>query len=203
MNTSKPISTITYNTEEFLRKKIEYWKKCGIIEFAMWIKHEPDVDGAKPHFHVYMAPAKKVQTMDLEKASHEYDPENPEKPLKMRPFKSSKVTDWILYGIHDPVYLAEKGLSRNVSYSFEDVQSTDEDYLQDIITEAVESRLQSIEVRLYASIQKGMTWQDIVCSGLIPLRYMSNAHLFYKSCTGQVPDYFANTVKATLDSNEA
>ena len=197
MKTSKPISTITYNTEDFLRSKLNAWKALGFIEFAMWIKHEPDVDGKKAHFHVYMMPAQQVQTTFLENDSKQLDPENPDpdKPLKMRPFKSSKVTDWILYGIHDPVYLASKGLTRNVHYSFEDVQSTDEDFLQDIITEAIESRLSSIEMRLYDCIQKGMSWQDIVCTGFIPLRLMSNAHLFYKSCTGQVPDYFTVLAK--------
>ena len=102
MRTSKAVSTISYNSAEFLKAKIEYWRKSGIIEFGMWIRHEPEADEKKAHYHVYLKPAKLIQTMDLEMDSCELDPDNPDKPLKMVSFRISKEDDWLLYSIHDP-----------------------------------------------------------------------------------------------------
>ena len=113
MKTSKPIATISYNSENFLREKIYEWKRCGFIEYGMWILHQPDVDGDKPHYHVYLQPAKLIQTEELILRSKELDPnwkplesyvdekekERHEKKqfLGMTVFKSSETSNWILY----------------------------------------------------------------------------------------------------------
>lgn len=188
MRTSKPISTISYNSPEFLQSKIEYWKAQGIIEFAMWIRHDPEEDEKKAHYHVYLKPAKLIQTMDLELDSCEIDPQNPDKPFKMVSFRVSKEDDWLLYSIHDPNYLAEKGLTREFCYGFEDVNSTCSDTLTEIISHISDNRKGRLEYRLLECINMGMTWTQIVQSGLIPIRQMSGAMLMYKAITGQVKD---------------
>ena len=185
MRTSKPISTISYNTSEFLREKVEYWKSRGLIEFGMWIKHEPDEDNKKAHFHLYLQPAKLIQTMDLEEDSKELDPAHPDKPLKMMVFRVSKPSDWLLYGIHDKVYLAEKGLTRNHHYSFDDVESTCEDSLKDMISHVSDERKGKLEYRIIELVDLGMCWSSIVRSGLIPVRHMAGARIFYQALTGQ------------------
>lgn len=205
MRTSKPISTISYNTPEFLRKKIERWKELGLIEFGMWIQHQPDEDNKKIHHHVFLKPAKLIQTMYFEQDSMEIPvikiedypidenagteliPSNV-KPLKMISFRMSKESDWILYGIHDPTYLAEKGMTRNIHYTFSDIQSTCNDTLQDMITHLIDDRKGRLEVRIYDCIKNGLSWRDIVCTGIIPLKQIHNAHLFYKAVTYQVTD---------------
>lgn len=202
MRTSKPISTISYNTPEFLRNKILEWKQLGWIEYGMWIRHLPDEDEKKVHYHVYLKPAKLIQTMDLEEDSCEFegpfpngnpDPNSTElalKPLKMINFRMSKEDDWILYGIHDKAYLAEKGMTRKHHYLFEDIECTCDDTLRDMITHLIDNRKGRLEVRIYDCINKGLTWREIVCTGIIPLRHIGNAHMFYKAVTGQIPDYF-------------
>lgn len=185
MRTSKPISTISYNTPDFLRNKIEEWKLQGIIEYGMWIRHEPEEDEKKAHFHLYLKPAKLVQTMDLETASMELDPENPDKPLKMISFRVSKESDWVLYCLHDPNYLIEKGMSRAYCYGVEDIESTCEDTLKDILSRLSDDRKGRLEYRLVECINIGMSWQEIVRSGLVPLRQMSSARLMYGAITGQ------------------
>lgn len=185
MKTSKPISTISYNTDEFIRNKIEYWRSCGIIEFGMWIRHEAEADEKKSHCHVYLKPAKLIQTMDLEMDSCEIDPTNPEKPLKMVSFRISTESDWLLYSLHDKAYLLEKGLERQFHYDISDIQSTCDDTLQDIITQVSDKRKGSIEYRILDMVNKGMTWQQIVSSGMIPLRYMGGAKIMYQALTGQ------------------
>lgn len=184
MRTSKPIATISYNTEEFLRKKIEYWKSSGIIEFGMWIRHDPEQDEKKAHWHVFIKPAQLIQTMDLETDSMEIDPNCPEKPLKMIGFRPSKESDWVLYGIHDPTYLVEKGLEREIVYSLEDIQSTCDDTLKDIIAHISDERNGKLEYRIIQCINKGLSWQEIVSSGLVPLRYMAGAKIMYQAITG-------------------
>lgn len=179
MNTRKPISTISYNTAEFLANKISEWKKKGLIEFAMWIFHEADKDDAKEHFHVYIMPAKQIQTMDLEFDSQEIDPVNPKKPLKMITFRPSKEEDWTLYGIHDPVYLMEKGLTRNTFYKFEDIMSTDQDTLNNIIARITEERQGKLEYRILECINKGMSWGQIVRAGIVPIRNIVGARIYH------------------------
>lgn len=185
MRTSKPISTISYNSADFLKAKIEYWKSVGIIEYGMWIRHEPEQDEKKAHYHVYLKPAKLIQTMDLENDSCELDPENPDKPFKMVSFRVSKEDDWLLYSIHDPSYLLEKGMSREFCYGFEDIQTTCEDTLKDIISHISDNRKGRLEYRLIECINMGMKWQEIVMSGMIPIRQISGALIMYRSITGQ------------------
>lgn len=185
MRTSKPISTISYNSESFLKNKIEEWKSDGKIEFGMWIKHNPEEDEKKVHYHVFLKPAKLIQTMDLENESIEIDPQNIDKPFKMIGFRVSKESDWLLYAIHDPIYLAEKGLGREICYSFDDVQTTCSDTLIDIISHLNDDRKGRLEYRLMDCIDRNMSWQQIVRSGIIPIRQLSGAKLMYEAVTGQ------------------
>ena len=184
MRTSKSISTISYNSEGFLQNKFDEWKRQGLIEFAMWIRHEPEEDEKKAHYHVFLKPARLVQTVDLENDSHELDPNNIDKPFKMISFRVSKESDWLLYAIHEPSYLLEKGLQRQFVYSFEDVQSTCNDTLNDIISHCNDDRNGRIEYRLVQMIKQGLTWDEIVLSGFIPLRYITGAQIMYKALVG-------------------
>lgn len=186
MRTSKPISTISYNSPNFIKSKIEYWKSIGLIEFGMWIFHKAEQDEKKDHCHVFLKPAKLIQTMDLENDSIEIDPNNLDKPFKMVSFRVSKESDWLLYSIHDKAYLLEKGLSRSYHYSFDDVITTCSDTLIDIISHLADERKGRLEYRIIECVQMGMSWTQIVKSGIIPIRSMSNALIFYKSVTDQI-----------------
>ena len=201
MNTSKPISTISYNTEKYLREKIYYWKQQGFIEYGMWILHQPDVDGDKAHYHVYLQPTKLIQTENLINDSIEIDPnwkpldfygdekekEQHEKKqfLKMTVFKSSEPSNWILYGLHDEAYLTQKGLSRNIHYDVSDIQSTCDDTLLDMLSSAFDFRNNKLEFRIIDAVNKGVSWQDMVKSGMIPIRQIAGARLLYSALTGQ------------------
>lgn len=209
MKTSKPISTISYNTERFLAEKIYYWKKQGLIEYGMWIKHEPDVDGKKEHFHVYLQPSKLIQTEFLVDDSIEIDTnwkpldekflsvlsEDEQKKeieahekkryFKMNVFHSSKPDDWILYAIHDEKYLTQKNLSRNCHYEIGDIKATCDDTLNEMISQAYDKNNNKLEFRIIEAIKKEMTWSQIVGSGMIPIRQMAGARLYYMALTGQ------------------
>lgn len=201
MRTSKPISTISYNSERFLRERIWQWKRQGIIEYAMWIRHEPDVDGKKAHYHVYLQPAQLIQTEDLmnqtieldmtwqplpDTASDEEKAEHEKKRFfKSNVFRNSVSSDWILYGIHDENYLTEKGLFRNHHYSTEDIQSTCDDTLLEMVSQAYDTRNNKLEFRIVQAVNEGKSWSEMVRSGMIPIRHITGARLLYMALTGQ------------------
>lgn len=134
MNTIKPISTVGYNTKDFLDIKLKELTDGGIISFYAYIYHKPEPkDNGDPdkktHYHLYLEPNKRTDTMWIQNKLKEYDPTNPE-PLKAQPFRFSKdFGNWYLYGIHDPIYLMTKGLSRHYTYTKEDITTNDKDYL--------------------------------------------------------------------------
>ena len=139
MRTSKSFEMVSYNTEPFLEMKIEELKKAKIISFAFWIHHQPDTDERKEHNHTYVIPSAMIQTDDFKEEFIEQVP-GEELPRKGRiertsnyDFKESKWDDALLYAIHDKQYLSNKGLTRNIHYKFEDIKTTDKDFLEALI----------------------------------------------------------------------
>lgn len=77
MRTRSPISTISFNTPDYLLLKLNELTSSGKISFWSFIMHRPEDDeaGGKDHIHLYIEPSKIVQTDDLRKAFLEYDPQ--------------------------------------------------------------------------------------------------------------------------------
>lgn len=82
MRTTKPISTISFNSREYLALKLHELQKSGRISFWAFVEHQPEDDeaGKKVHNHVFVIPSKMLQTDDLREELKEYDPEHPDKP---------------------------------------------------------------------------------------------------------------------------
>lgn len=106
MATSKPHSTISYNTEPFLRSKLDSWVKAHYIQAYQYIKHKGE-DGDKDHIHLRIEPNKALDLMNLTDELKEYVVGS-EKPLGVRPWRPSKEEDWFLYSVHDKKYLQIK-----------------------------------------------------------------------------------------------
>ena len=151
----------------------------------MYIHHKADVDGKKEHFHVYIQPSKRIDTAFLVNDSIEIDPENPDKPFKMNVFRNSKEEDWILYGLHDEAYLTEKGMSRNEHYEVDDIRSTCDDTLMEMVSRAFDYRNNKLEFRIIDAVRKNLSWYQIVASGMIPLNKIGGAKIMYSALTGQ------------------
>lgn len=103
MATQKAISTISYNSEAFLKEKLDTWVKEHIIQAYMYICHKGE-EGDKDHIHVRIEPNKKLDPMDLTDKLQEYAL-GCDLPLGVRPWRPSKEEDWILYAVHDKEYL--------------------------------------------------------------------------------------------------
>lgn len=159
MQTTKLCSTISYNTPSFLEGTLRRLCESGLLEFAHWIYHEAEEDEKKPHFHVVVKPNRRLDTEALRKEFRELQMGKSE-PLVVQPFKSSKMVDWILYGVHDVAYLLEKGQTRKFHYSKEDFHTTEPDLFEDDWNEAHQSQNGTLRL-LQEFAAECMDWEDI------------------------------------------
>ena len=166
MATQKPISTISYNSELFLKEKLDNWIKAHIIQTYMYICHKGE-DGDKDHIHVRIEPNKKLDPMDLQAELLEY-PFGVDKPLGCRPFRPSKEEDWILYAVHDETYLklkysgGEKG--EKLPYKWQDIVVS-EFYDMEIAFIRAKSYLEHTTVNMAARLQNGENPMNLLLTG--------------------------------------
>lgn len=174
MATQKPISSISYNTEAFLREKLEAWKEAHIIQAYMYICHKGE-DGDKDHIHFRVEPNKKLDPMDLQEALREFK-QGEKKPLGCRPFRPSKEEDWILYAVHDAKYLAQKysggEKGEKIPYKWENIKAP-EDYDVEIAFIRAKSHLEHTTVNVATRLQNGENALSLVLQGENP--YMVNS----------------------------
>lgn len=126
MATQKPISTISYNTEPFLKEKLDTWVSAHIIQCYQYIKHKGE-DGDKDHIHLRIEPNRKLDPMDLTAQLTEHVSGQP-KPLGVRPWRPSKEEDWFLYAVHDKKYMALKyrnDKGEKLLYKWQDIVASD------------------------------------------------------------------------------
>lgn len=139
--TAKTLSTITYNTREFLERKLNELIDAHIIETYRAILHDQDIltstgELKKLHWHVWIKPNKRIDTMKLAEEFIEVDPNN-DKPLKSRGFQKSDPLHWLRYTIHDPTYLALHGDDNDGRHEYQlgdyltnDPEGLEDDYLR-------------------------------------------------------------------------
>ena len=181
VRTTKPISTISFNTVDFLKVKLNELVKAGILQFWALIEHKPEDDegGKKQHIHLYLEPAKILQTEDLKKEFIELVP-GEDMPRKCIGIVSSKFDDWYMYGLHDKRYLASKGQSRRYAYSSDHFQSCDSDELLFRV-----HRIDLLSLSPYAdmqdAIQQGLTWEEYFSRGVVPLPQIRQFHEAWNS----------------------
>ena len=170
MRTTKPISTISFNTPDFLKLKLNELVKAGKLSFWAFIVHKPEDDegGKKEHCHVYVEPSKMLQSDDLKAELKEFDPEHPDKPRGCISFNSSKFDPWYLYALHDKRYLASKGQSRRYHYEHDDIVTSDDD---DLTFKA--RSIDMVSLSPYADMEdaqrQGLTWAEYFARGTVPL----------------------------------
>jgi len=166
MATQKPISTISYNTEKFLKEKLDIWLSAHIIQCYQYICHKGE-DGDKDHIHLRIEPNKKLDPMDLQEQLREYQI-GKDKPLGCRPFRPSKEEDWFLYAVHDSQYLklkyngGEKG--EKLPYKWQDIV-VPEDYDCEIAFIRAKSHLEHTSVNMATRLQNGDSPLSLILQG--------------------------------------
>lgn len=180
MRTTKPVATISYNSPEFLKVKLEELRRGKIISFWAFISHQPEEDERKKHIHVYCEPSKMLQTDDLKNFCIEFNPGDPDKPFGTIGWRSSKFADWYLYGLHDAAYLSSKGQSRHFHYSHDDFISSDNDEFDELVRQ-----IDRFSVTPYASmidsINHGLSWEEFFARGTVPIPQINAWRLAYQS----------------------
>lgn len=146
MDTSKPFSTIGYNTESFLVNRLDELKNLYSDLFWCYIYHT-DEPNKKEHYHLYIEPNQRIREGDFQRIRESFkEPvEDNEKPLSCMPFRRSNTfEDWYLYALHDQDYLRAKHLQKvRLNYSPELMRVSDDEYLNEL--------LQSISIEKYMS----------------------------------------------------
>lgn len=184
MRTSKEISTISYNSKDFLIDKLNHLIEKHTISDYMFIYHNAEADESKNHFHLWMRPNTLVDTMDIQNYLMEYDSMHPTKPLKCIDFRVSNYDDWILYGQHYVPYLAFKGEAREYHYSREDFIYYDEDTFENYYNHAFKG---SDFAKRYQIIESLKEYSDnptaLIDNGTISLNMASqlNAYMYMKT----------------------
>lgn len=170
MATRKPISNITYNSEAFLREKLDAWVNAHIIQAYQYICHKGE-DGDKDHIHFRLEPNTLIDPMDLGEDLREFQigKDKPLGPtLRWRP---SKEEDWILYAVHDPEYLklkyngGEKG--EKIPYSWQEIRAS-EYYDVEVSFIRAKSYLAHTSVNVTTRIQSGVNPVSLLLEGENP-----------------------------------
>lgn len=138
----------------------------GEIFFYAVIRHAPEEDTKKEHFHFFVSPSKPLDFISFRRRFIE--PCDDEKPLNCLPFQTSKLSDWILYALHDIQYLNKKGLLRINHYSLENFFTNDEEYLLQSYNDAKEAISDSRMNLFLAAVRRGSSFGEILRSGVVP-----------------------------------
>lgn len=179
MQTSKPISTISYNSQEYLIARLEELIQAHTISDYMFINHFAEADEKKNHIHLYIEPNKKIDTMSLQEFFNEFDASNPDKPFKCINFKSSKVDDWILYVEHFAPYLATKGESREFHYTKDDFVYYDGDTFDDLYHHAHYGSEWAHRNQILLALSDGKkNPSNLILNGTIPLTLACQINAF-------------------------
>lgn len=179
MRTSKPFSTISYNTESFLKSKLEELRQSGFIDFYAYIEHFPEDDELKVHKHLYIVPSSIISTDFFIERLKEHDPDNPDKPLGCIVCRSSKFADWYMYGVHDKAYLASKGQSRKHYYTEKDFVVSDQIFFREEIHMIDRSKFVGME-RLINAVESNVSFSEMVRLGQVPIQLVNQYNYVYE-----------------------
>lgn len=167
MRTTKPFSTISYNTPGFLVSKLDDLVRKRVLSFYTFVYHYAEEDEKKDHIHLLCIPNGTIQTDSITDLLEEFDPTHPIDPLGVKPWTSSKFGDWFLYCSHDTAYLASKGQVRKHHYPESDFVSSDSDYLHELVTTIDRSKYAKTQDFIEA-IQRGVPFEEMCIKGQIP-----------------------------------
>lgn len=179
MRTTKPFSTISYNTEHFLIDKLNELVRKRVIKFWAFIEHIPEEDEKKKHKHLYMIPNGQLDTDQLDEFFREIDIEDVTRPpLGIKMVVSSKWDDWYLYACHDSAYLATKGQSRKYHYTDDDFKVSDDDDFTEL-RHTIDRTKYAKTLDFVEKVKGGASLIDLVMSGQVPVPMFNQFQSMY------------------------
>ena len=180
MNTQRNISTISYNSLSFLSDKLKQLRDQHIISDYMFIYHYAEEDESKDHFHLWIRPNKRLDTMVLQDMFKEPDPVKLDKMLGCIDFRTSDPDEWIPYVLHDKRYLKYKRQSRKYSYIKDDMIVADPLNFEELYRHAFRSSVWNDRMTELELINDdSLSGYDLISSGLVDWKN-SSAMLAYE-----------------------
>ena len=179
MKTSKPFSTISYNSVEFLITKLDDLVNRRKLAFYSFVEHIAEEDELKAHKHLFCIPNGQINTDEILDYLVEIDITKPDKPLRCMPCKSSKFRDWYLYSCHDVDYLATKGQTRKYHYLRADFIVSDSDYFNEEIHSMDLSAFTKVKMLREAS-DKNVPFEQLLINGQIPIQQVYAYRVAYE-----------------------
>lgn len=177
-----PISTVSYNTEPFLREKLQELLKAHKIQAYQYIKHKGE-GGDKDHIHLRIEPNTRLDPMDLTEMLKEY-PSGCDKPLGVRPWRNSKEEDFYLYVVHDKDYLelkyggGDKG--EKIPYDFHDIQVS-EDYDLETAFIRAKASMKHTSANLVKRLRSGELPMNLMMEGESPFMVNAMVHALHNN----------------------
>lgn len=200
MRSSKPFSTVSYNTPVFLNDRLHELLAKRVIDFFAFVEHYPEEDEKKSHIHLYLIPNGRQDTDQIRDYFDELDPENPQKPLRCLPFRSSKYDEWKQYNDHDEAYLASKGQTRKYHYNNSDYTVSDEVYFQELNHTIDRSKLNRNKV-IVDAVDSGRSFTELVAKGQIPVQQIASYKMMYDILMAQKV-YQTGTMRIDVKTGE-
>lgn len=198
MKTSKPLSTISYNTEKFLVAKLNDLVKSKSIVCWFAVLHKPEDDEKKEHWHLYVEPHTSISTIDLDEEFIQFVKGCKKKPLKCIDWHPSKFDEWYLYALHDIDYLASKMLVKKYHYNVDDFLASDRDLLEHRHFEVYHESKVFQDNRFLNYLRNGGSVTNLCRSGFISpsraFQYLSFSRL-YSGDTNAIPKKWDGVVE--------
>lgn len=183
MKTSKKLSTISFNSIDFLENKLKELLQRHVIRSFFYISHHAEEDTKKDHIHVLIEPATTIETEQLKDLFNEPVKDRPLEPLGCLPWQTTKdFGDWYLYAIHDIDFLLDKGQYKKYHYKKENVIASDNDYLDYLIND-INFTAKNKKSQFKDLVSKGWTWGQILFNtNLVPTQQIKSYHDLYEQC---------------------
>lgn len=179
MRTTRPISTISYNSESFLLHQLKELVKEHKISDYMYIIHKAESDEKKDHIHLWLKPNTLIDTMDIQSFLTEIDYAHPDKPFRCIDFRLGAIDDWLLYNQHYEPYLASKFESREHHYCKFDFRFLDEDTFEDNYKHAFFGSDWAHRNQILEQLSIGQcNPANLILNGTIPLNMASQLNAF-------------------------
>lgn len=182
MRTSKPFSTISYNTLDFLVDKLNALTDKNKIDFWSFIEHKKEDDEEKDHIHLYIVPSYLIDTNQFSREFIEFV-QGEKKPRKIRPCVSSKFPDWYLYSMHHSGYLASKGQSRKYHYELDDFLCSDSIYMLEQIHQIDWTKINPLGQVIEAA-RSGITFSEFLEKSNMTLLQVRSAQFVFEQVQG-------------------
>lgn len=164
--TALPMSTISYNSQDYLLMKLDELHQAGKLDDFRAIKHFGE-DGDKDHFHVIVFPAKRLDFTAVSEQFKEIDLNHPGKPLGVMPWRRSEPDHWLLYALHDEDYLKahqkNDEASHKIRYSLDDIYTPFPEQLERDYRKALPLKNTDAQV-IIQCLNKGMSAMEIMYS---------------------------------------